>query len=264
MNLLLVDDEPVSVQGMLAGVNWKNCGIGQVFEAYSARMARKIFQKERIDVALLDIEMPEESGILLLEWIRGRYPREKLPCAFLTCHADFRYAQEAIRLGCTDYLFKPVDYHKVEQLVMQLVKTVQRKDEELRMQKYGEQWLDEKYNHAMEQQKPAANVQELVDQTAGYILEHISEKLLVEDLAVRVHLNSDYLNRLFKKYRGKSINKFIIDERMQLAMELLRRGDLTAGAVAVQVGYENYANFTNMFKKVYDMLPSQVLLNEEK
>lgn len=258
MNLLLVDDEPVSIQGILAGVDWTACGIDRVFTAYSAQMAKEIIQKETVDVALLDIEMPGENGVELLKWIRAQYPKEKLPCGFLTCHASFSYAQEAIRLGCTDYLLKPVVYEKVEQLVLQLVRDAQQKSEDLRMRRYGEQWLEEKHQHAKEQIKPAPGARELVDQTAGYILEHLSEKLLVEELAMRVHLNSDYLNRIFKKYRGVSINKFIINERMQLAMELLRKGDLTAGAVAAQVGYENYANFTNMFKKVYGKLPSQI------
>ncbi len=258
MNLLVVDDEPVSIEGMLSGVNWEACGIERVFVAYSAQMARDIIRTEAVHVLLLDIEMPGESGIDLLGWIRTEYPREKLPCGFLTCHASFDYAQEAIRLGCTDYLLKPVSYEKVEELVLRLVQEVQQKDEDLRMRRYGKQWLDEKHQHAKEQTKPAVDGRQLADQTAGYILEHISEKLLVEELAMRVHLNSDYLNRLFKKYRGVSINKFIINERMQLAMELLRRGDLTAGAVAAQVGYENYANFTNMFKKVYGKLPSQI------
>lgn len=95
------------------------------------------------------------------------------------------------------------------------------------------------------------------EKTASYILGHLSDKLSVEDLAFRAHLNPDYLNRVFKKAKGISINKFIINQRMSLAMELMK-GGLSATAAAQEVGYQNYANFVNMFKKVYGKLPSQL------
>ena len=44
---------------------------------------------------------------------------------------------------------------------------------------------------------------------------------------------------------------------MSLAMELMK-GGLSATAAAQEVGYQNYANFVNMFKKVYGKLPSQL------
>lgn len=97
----------------------------------------------------------------------------------------------------------------------------------------------------------------IAEKTASYILGHLSDKLSVEDLAFRAHLNPDYLNRVFKKAKGISINKFIINQRMSLAMELMK-GGLSATAAAQEVGYQNYANFVNMFKKVYGKLPSQL------
>lgn len=92
-----------------------------------------------------------------------------------------------------------------------------------------------------------------------YILFHrmILRPLGVLDRAFRAHLNPDYLNRVFKKAKGISINKFIINQRMSLAMELMK-GGLSATAAAQEVGYQNYANFVNMFKKVYGKLPSQL------
>ncbi len=263
MNLLLVDDEPVSVQGMLEGVRWERYGITRVFSAYTAREAKAVFEREAIDLLLLDIEMPEENGITLLEWIRERDPRHRIPCVFLTCHAEFAYAQEALRLGCLDYLLKPMDYQAVEEALRKMTMSAEQSSKEQRMQRYGEQWVEEKTDAAKKYEKMPTDGEALVQETLNYICSNLSEKLSVEELAFRVHLNPDYLNRLFKKYKGVSLNKFIINERMQLAAELLKKGGITANAVARAVGYENYANFINMFKKVHGKLPSQ-FVNEKQ
>lgn len=258
MNLLLVDDEIVSIQGLMSGVNWERCGIDQVFTACSARDARVIFGIESIDMALLDIEMPEENGIEFLAWIRQQDKGKDIPCAFLTCHAEFNYAREAIHLGCADYILKPVDYEKVEALVNSMALNLEKRSKESRMAQYGEQWFREKVDTVKEHQKAPQNSEAIVENTVKYIMAHLACRLSVEELAFQVHLNPDYLNRIFKKYRNVSLNKFIIKERMTLAMELLLEEELAASAVAESVGYENYANFVNMFKKVHGILPSQV------
>ncbi len=257
MNLLLVDDEVVSVQGMLEGVRWERCGIQRVFPAYTVRSARELLLEKHIDLALLDIEMPEENGMDLLRWIRSQEAVKDIPCAFLTCHAEFDYARDALQLGCVDYLLKPLEYTHVEELVLKMVSSQQALDRKRQMERYGEQWLHQQMDTAKEHTGTAEDGAVIAEKTASYILGHLSDKLSVEDLAFRAHLNPDYLNRVFKKAKGISINKFIINQRMSLAMELMK-GGLSATAAAQEVGYQNYANFVNMFKKVYGKLPSQL------
>ena len=56
--------------------------------------------------AMCDIEMPQTNGLALLSWIRANYPQTG--CVFVTNYSVFQYAQEAIRLGCLDYILKPI------------------------------------------------------------------------------------------------------------------------------------------------------------
>lgn len=256
MNVLIVDDEQFSVDGMLDGISWETCHIDRVFTAGTAREARKILLNETVDMLLLDVEMPVENGLELLYWIREQ--GYTMPCAFLTCHAQFNYAQEALRLQCMDYILKPADYSKVEAVILKMADGITQSSEKKRMEHYGQQWIREKADEAMENQKPSVDPQKIVERTADYIMNHLSEKLTLEKLADQVHLNPDYLNRLFRKYRNISINKFIINERMMLAAELLKQPGISATAVALEVGYINYANFLNMFKKVHGYLPSEI------
>lgn len=108
LNLLIVDDEIYAVEGLRLGVPWASLGFGQVFEAYNIEDAADMLRHNAIDVVICDIEMPGGDGFELLEWIRAEQPG--LVTLFLTCHAEFHYAQRAIQLGCHDYLLKPVDF----------------------------------------------------------------------------------------------------------------------------------------------------------
>ena len=51
MNLLLVDDERIAVQGMLRGVDWKRCGIdGEILTAYNARQAMAVLEENPVSL----------------------------------------------------------------------------------------------------------------------------------------------------------------------------------------------------------------------
>ena len=90
MNVLIVDDQPEVVESMVTGVNWKEIPVEQVFTAYSVKEAQSVFERERIDVLLCDIEMPPTNGFALLRWAQERF--SGLVCIFLSAHAGGREA----------------------------------------------------------------------------------------------------------------------------------------------------------------------------
>ena len=68
-----------------------------------------------VDIMLCDIEMPGENGIELLRWVRQEHM--DVECIFLTCHANFSYAQDAVKLDCMDYVLIPVRYEEIAESV---------------------------------------------------------------------------------------------------------------------------------------------------
>lgn len=98
---------------------------------------------------------------------------------------------------------------------------------------------------------------EIAEAVETYVLGHLADEMTVEQIAGLVYLHPDYLSRVFKKEKGVSINKYIITERMKLAAHMLQETDTAANTIALEVGYANYPNFVNMFKKVYGISPSQ-------
>lgn len=122
LNLLIVDDEIYAVEGLKTGVAWSSLGFTGVYEAYNVKDAQEIIRQVPIDIVICDIEMPEGNGFELLEWIRGHDP--DIASLFLTCHADFQYAQRAIQLGTQDYLLKPVNFSELKEVVQRLIAMV--------------------------------------------------------------------------------------------------------------------------------------------
>ena len=99
-SLLIVDDEKIAVDGLKTIIDWDRAGISSIYTAFSRDQAEEIFEAHDIDILISDIEMPQGSGLELLEWVKNNYPETE--AFFLTCHADFIYAKQAIQLGSID------------------------------------------------------------------------------------------------------------------------------------------------------------------
>ncbi|MBB6733023.1 response regulator [Cohnella zeiphila] len=101
---LVVDDEKRVRKGFISLANWASYGIRIVGEAKDGASALEALGQEPIDLMFVDIGMPGMSGFELIEQARGRYPGTK--SVILTCHHEFDYVQEALRLGAIDYIVK--------------------------------------------------------------------------------------------------------------------------------------------------------------
>lgn len=253
--LLIVDDESLTRRALQSGIHFDALGITRVLEAGSAGTARELLKKEKIDLALIDVEMPGESGIELLAWLREEISAT-MPCAFLTCHASFDYARNALRLGANDYVLKPVEFEKVEALLLRMIGRMQEEKENREITDYGRIWLHERVAEGHKHEKSAMSTDEILDKTITYIEAHLSEKMSLSELARDAGLNPNYFNKLFKERTGETLNQYIIKKKMARAAELLLEGGLKSYVIAESLGYENYANFVNMFKKVYGQSPN--------
>lgn len=139
MQMLIVDDEILFVEGLKSDLHWETFGVATVHTAYNIRQAKEIFEAHPIDIMLCDIEMPQGSGLELLTWVREHYP--KTESIFLTCHADFKFAQQAIQLGCFDYLLKPVALSQLEEVIVKAKAKINKESELQQYSRYGQFWV---------------------------------------------------------------------------------------------------------------------------
>jgi len=139
MNLLVVDDEYLIVEDIKTSVDWESLGISNVYTAFNMRQAKEIFEKNKIHLMLCDIEMPQGSGLDLLTWVKEYSP--KTEAIFLTCHADFGYAKEAVRLGSLDYILKPIPYDELEKAIKRAIDKISKENTLNEYSRYGQFWF---------------------------------------------------------------------------------------------------------------------------
>jgi len=71
-------------------------------------------------ILLLDIRMPLVDGVRVLRQIKEDKELSKIPVTMITTTDDPREVEECFRLGCNNYIAKPVDYNKFVEVIKQL------------------------------------------------------------------------------------------------------------------------------------------------
>lgn len=96
---------------------------------------------------------------------------------------------------------------------------------------------------------------------ADFMLEYIEKNyekcIRLKDLANVTHISTTRLSVLFKEKTGKSFTQYLIEFRMNMAKELLRNTDKQMKEIALIVGYDDYAQFSKMFRKMFQISPQE-------
>ncbi len=77
-----------------------------------------------------------ESGLELNKKIQKKYPDTYR--ILLTSHAEFRYAQESVKLGCFDYLLQPSPYWEIEECLLRALQEIYQQRKKRRLYEYGQ------------------------------------------------------------------------------------------------------------------------------
>ena len=114
-SLLLIDDEPIILNGLKSAVNWKAYGIDEILLAGDGRTALDMARNGNIKLIITDIMMPEMDGLEFLHQLRTFNWETRV--IILSGYDLFAYAQSAIRYGASEYLLKPVSNEELEEAV---------------------------------------------------------------------------------------------------------------------------------------------------
>jgi two-component system, response regulator YesN len=144
--LLIVDDEPIIVDGLNEYFHKSNLSDVEIVLAYSATEALSRLDSVKIDVVLSDICIPGMDGMELLTHIERRWPRCKV--ILLTGHDEFKYAHQAIRSTCiVDYILKTEDMDRIGTAVNQALDLVKGELSVFRQK----EWLQQEFSKVMPQ-----------------------------------------------------------------------------------------------------------------
>lgn len=110
-------------------------------------------------------------------------------------------------------------------------------------------WVRLSVNYLCAITSGASESAEPVEAVREYIKHHINQPIRIEEIAHSIHLNPDYLNRIFKSAMNLSIREYITQERLESAKWYLEHSTYSGSEIAALVGYVNYSSFYRAFVK---------------
>lgn len=116
--LIIVDDEEEVRKGIIQKIEWSKYNFEISGEAENGREALDLIEENIPDAVITDITMPLMDGLELAAIIRESFPTVKT--IILTGFDDFRFAQQAIKYGVSDYILKPVQPKDIDDLMEKL------------------------------------------------------------------------------------------------------------------------------------------------
>ncbi len=103
--------------------------------------------------------------------------------------------------------------------------------------------------------KSGEEIPELIKNVILYIAQNYDKELTNNDIAGHFKYHSFYLNRLFKKYTGKTLHQTVIAEKIKVAKRMLKEGNLTVNEVSSELGFLDRSQFCTVFKKQTGFTP---------
>lgn len=90
-----------------------------------------------------------------------------------------------------------------------------------------------------------------------FILEHIHEKITVQQLAAAVHMSASHFSRVFKQQTGFSPYDYVLIVRLNKAKELLQKTEMTVASIAYETGFNSESNFISFFTESEGISPGK-------
>ena len=237
--VMLVDDEPAALAMEKRAIERRAKEFEVVAEAFSADAAIALYKQVRPDVVLTDMKMPRKTGLELVRYINEEAEWPAL-CVVLSGYSDFEYVHDAFSVGVFDYLLKPVDGRKLEELFQRIYRVLICSREAPEQPVPDKRMKDEK----------------LLEEITAYVRANIRGDNSIMSVCGHFGISQPYLSRLFRQNCGRTYNEFLTDLRIEEAKKLLAGGeDILIGEVAERVGFNGQFYFSKVFKDATGLTP---------
>ena len=230
--VIIIDDEPIIVEGLVKVVDFKRHGCMVAGTAEDGEEGISVIREKRPDIIITDISMPGMDGLAMIAALKSEFPDMEI--CILTGYRDFDYAQEAIRLGVTRFLLKPSNMGQIDEALQTMTGNLKKKN----IQGEAE---EEKEDHASSF---------IVRNAIEYMEKNYAEHLTLSEVADKIYVSQWHLSKLLNKYEEKSFSEILNQIRIKPATELLKDPSLRIGDIAEQVGFLDMAHFSRVFKKL--------------
>ena len=283
--VLIADDEMIE-RKVLYKTLTENLGDQcTIFQAENGREALRVYEEEKIQIAILDIEMPGITGIEAAQKIR----EQDGDCCiiFLTAFDEFAYAKSAITVRALDYLLKPYDE---QELMLVLEEAMRLTEARMGEKAVKEQMAAGTYSGTGSDGSSASatagggveasnmagrsgggavasrdegedfssirlsRVAEIIDK---YIHENYMFDISMQDMARMMNYSEAYFCKLFKQCFHKNFTSYLTEFRVAEAKKMLEEPTVNVKEIGKAVGYADSNYFAKVFKRITGQSPTE-------
>jgi len=176
--ILIVDDHPMMRMGLVQLINHES-DLKVTAEANNGRQALEAASKDKFDLVLLDISLPDKNGLELTKDLRILQP--DLPVLVVSMHDEMIYAERVLRAGGRGYIMKQEGGHKILQGIRQVLAGKVFVSESI-----SARILESLSSH--DSARKNSPVQRLSDREFE-VFQHIGQGVTTRDIAERLHLS---------------------------------------------------------------------------
>lgn len=209
-------------------------------------------------LVVTDVMLPDMDGYEIVRRLKGSPQTSQLPVIMLTALADERHQLKAYEAGADDYMVKPCNFRLLIARAIQLIKWSRSAE--------GTMVNSETRTVSGEETAPLSSPsivttqadKVFLDKLQMFVAQHMSEEgFTVDQLAQLMAMGRTKFYGKVKDMTGMSPNKYLMDQRMTKAADLLADGELAVSEVCYRVGMQDPSYFNKCFKAHFGVVPSK-------
>ncbi|HHW00532.1 MAG TPA: AraC family transcriptional regulator [Clostridiaceae bacterium] len=245
--VLLVDDEPAILKSEKRAIMNRTEGFEVVGEAHDVKKAISLYNHLEPHVVLTDIRMPGEDGISLVKYVSENRRSFPTLCIVVSGYSDFDYVRSSFINDAYDYLLKPINPSKIEELFRRI-----RNEIETRMDR------DTENEESLSERIIKTGYMDLVERIKHYVESNLAGDNSIAAICKQFSISQPYLSKIFRKAMDCTFIEYLTDVKIKKAKELLtHRQDLLISDIASQLGFSDQFYFSKVFKSEEGCTPSE-------
>lgn len=230
-----------------------------IVKTSGAAAVQYLRDKPDIDLALIDVKLPDISGIEVLKEIKRTTPRT--PVIIMTAYGNEQVAVSAFRSGARDYVIKPFNSDELrKRIVFCLSLTASNPASDRKALTSETDSITGNMLSFLRQDRKNRVIQQAIE----YIENNFAADISLDRVATAAGLSRFHFSRVFKRTTGSTYQSYLNRVRIEQAKMLLQNDALSVTDAGYAVGYSDLTHFERIFKKLTGVSPSRWRRNSER
>lgn len=264
--VLIADDEMIERTILYRTIHKNLKDRCEIFQAENGREALEIYEREKTQIVILDIEMPGINGIEAAERIREKDRDTNI--IFLTAYDEFSYAKKAITVRALDYLLKPYEEKELMLVLEEAIRLTEEHENRLNrvqdavsqrtLMKEKSQWPEDRPEEGEEPEELGkARMGKVTEMILNYIQKNYMYDISMQEVARVMNYSEAYFCKLFKQCFSKNFTSYLTEYRVAEAKKMLGEPTVNVKDVGKSVGYMDSNYFARVFKRITGQTPTE-------